>query len=156
MMLALAGCGRGAQQPVAPAGAGSALEQAAIARGLVENPGAIDPVGVFASDSDKVCIRAAADGYRIGASVDYGEGQACAASGSARGRGLLDVRFGDDCRFEARIEADRIRFPATLPAACDRACTGRASLAALTADRLSASGTEAASAVGPRGAPLCP
>lgn len=155
-LLAVAACGKSPGGPAVPAGGGSALEKAAVARGLVIDPGTVDPVGVFASESDKVCIRPEGDGYRIGASVDYGEGQACAATGSAKGRGTLAVTFGGNCKLEARIDGDRLRFPAVLPAACERLCTGRASLAALTADRLSASAAEAASAVGARGAPLCP
>ena len=153
--LLLAGCGREADQPAA-ANAGVALEQAAIARGIVADPAKVDPVGLYGSESDKVCVVPAGDGYRVGASVDYGEGQGCFATGTASGRGTLDVRFADACRLEVRVEGDRVTFPATLSAGCDRFCTGRASLAAVTADRISASATEAASAVTAAGAKLCP
>ena len=155
LALLLAGCGRSPGQPAA-ANAGAALEQAAIARGIVADPAKVDPVGLYGSESDKVCVVPADDGYRIGAAVDYGEGQGCFATGTASGRDTLAVRFGDACRLEVRVEGDRVTFPATIPAGCDRFCTGRASLAAVTADRISASATEAASAVTAAGAKLCP
>ncbi len=152
----LASCGGAATRNAANADtAGDALERAAIARGIVADPASIDPVGVYSSDTDRVCIVARDDGYAIGASVDYGEAQSCTARGTATGRATLDVRFQQDCRFTAKIEGDRITFPALLPAACDTVCIGRASLAALTAERLSRSGTEAASTIGPGGTRLC-
>lgn len=154
----LAACGRTPAAPVAE-NAGAALERVAVARGIVADAATVAPVGLYASETDRLCLVPAADGYRIGASVDYGEGQACLARGTATKAGaggqVLAVRFDDACRFAARVEGDRLRFPATLPAACDRYCTGRASLAALSADRVSASSAEASSAVATSGARLC-
>ncbi len=153
-LLLLAGCGD--NSTAAPkTSAGAALEKAAIARGIVADPASIDPVGVYSSDTDRVCVVPQGDGYTIGASVDYGEAQSCTARGTATGRATLDVRFQDGCRFTAKVEGDRIVFPAILPQACDTACTGRASLAALNAERLSRSGTEAASMTGAGNARLC-
>ena len=155
LALALAGCGRGAEAPVA-ANAGAALEAAAMARGVIADPAKVDPVGLYASESDKVCVVPQEGGYRVGASVEFGDGQGCFATGTATGRQVLDVRFGEECRVSARIEGDRVSFPATLPAGCDRYCSGRASLAALTADRVSGSAAEAGSAVAAGGARMCP
>ena len=56
----------------------------------------------------------------------------------------------------AQIDAERLTFPASLPAACARFCIGRASLAALTAERLSSSAAEAARMQRPDGKMLCP
>lgn len=154
----LGGCGRSAE-PV-PENAGAALEAAAVARGIVADPARFDPVGLYGSDSDRLCVAHAGDGYRVGAAVDYGEGQGCFATGvsqvAAGAPGTLDVRFGEACRLTLRIEGERATLPPTLPAGCDRFCTGRASLASLTADRISRSAAEAGSAVAAGGARMCP
>lgn len=155
-LLALAGCGEGERAAPVPETAGAMLEAAARARGIVADPARLDPVGLYVRENDRVCVAPAADGYAIGAAIDYGEGQACRAVGRARGRAVLAVDLGAGCRFEARVEADRIVFPAVLPADCAAACRGRASLAALTAQRRSGSAAEARGAIGPDGRRLCP
>ncbi len=155
LVLLLAGCGRAAEGPTNES-AGAALEAAAIARGVVADPAKVDPVGLYASESDRLCVVPQGDGYRIGAAVEFGEGQACFATGTATGRQALDVRFGDGCRLSAKVEGDRVSFPPVLPAGCDRFCSGRASLAALSAERVSASVAEAGSAVAAGGAKMCP
>ena len=134
---------------------GARLEQAAIARGLVPDPrrGALH--GSWASDTDRLCIVPAGQATRIGASIDYGEGQGCAASGDVERDGTsLRVRFGD-CRFDASYDGERITFPPTLPPACERLCSGRASLTALTVEQVSQSVSEAAMLRGPNGRMLC-
>lgn len=157
LLLALAACGRQEAQPVeTPQGDGARLEAAARAAGLVADESQAMPVGVFAADTDRVCVLPDRDGdYRIGASVDLGEHQRCAARGTASGKTALAVDFGRDCRFEARFEGDRITFPAVLPAGCEVWCEGRTSLAALAAERLSDSVAEATRTVGADGAALC-
>ena len=131
------------------------LEAAAIARGLIADPAKAGLAGVWASDTDRICVVPSGETMRLGASVDYGDGQACVASGSVeRSGGKLRVRFGE-CRFDAGFDGERIGFPAELPDACARFCTGRASLTALAVERLSASVSEAASLRGPNGKLLC-
>jgi hypothetical protein len=155
LALSVAGCGpavpRAAEQP----SAGAALERAAIAAGVVADPGEVDPVGAFASETDRVCIVPLADGFRIGAGVDHGDRQGCVARGRATGRETLWLDLGSGCQFEARFDGARIVFPAALPAACDRQCTGRATLGALNAARLSSGETEARAMRGPHGDRLC-
>lgn len=144
-------------QRAAPAAdtAGARLEQAAVARGLVPDPNGGTLTGSWASDTDRLCIVPNGAQTRIGASVDYGEGQGCAASGTIDRQGdQLRVRFGA-CRFDARYDGERISFPANLPAACESPCTGRASLTALTVARLSESASEAATLRGVNGQLLC-
>lgn len=153
LLLLLAGC-NGAPAPKTDS-PGARLEAAAVARGLVSDPNGGTPVGSWANESDRVCVVPAGPGLRLGASIDYGEGQGCAASGTAERRGdRLRVSFGA-CRFDAGYDGDRIVFPAELPAACDRYCTGRASLTALTVTRLSDSASEAASLRAANGRLLC-
>lgn len=144
-VLLLAGCDRAAPVPTVPNGAGPALERAAIAAGVVADPRALDPVGAYGSDSDRVCVTRDGEATRIGATVDYGEGQGCVARGTVNGTERLKIDFGRDCRFEAAFDGERIVFPATLPTTCDTLCSGRATMGALTAERLSRGDTEARS-----------
>src|SRR3546814_12786106 len=90
--------------------------------------------------------------------MDYGDGQDCTASGTARREGeLLRVTLAgkDGCGFDARYEGDRIVLPGTLPKGCARYCTGRASLAGMEVDRLSDSAAEARAMRDAKGRLLC-
>lgn len=155
VILLLCACGR---QPATEqeSGAGAALERAARASGMVPDPTRVVPTGVYGSGEDKVCVVPQGGGqYRVGASVDLGEQQRCAGRGTARGRDKLDVRMGGGCDFVASLDGDTIAFPAVLPGACDTMCEGRATLAALSATRLSESVSEATRVAGSDGKPLC-
>jgi hypothetical protein len=154
LALLLAGCG-GAEQGAAVDSAGAKLESAATQAGLIANPkGSIQ--GSWARDTDRVCVVDSGNGTsRIGATVDYGENQACNASGTvSRSGDRLRIAFGG-CKFEANFDGDRIRFPADIPEACEKLCTGRASLAALAVDRLSESRSEASALRSAKGQLLC-
>lgn len=140
------------------AGAQPDLETAAIAAGVIRDPASTDITGLYARDTDRVCIVPAATDFRIGATVDYDEGQNCSATGSISKSGeTLRVAFDGaaGCRFDARFDGDRIVFPGTIPAACDRLCSGRASFAAVSVDQLSDSASEAATLTNVQGKPLC-
>lgn len=154
-LLLLAGCQRG--------GGGAArsgppdLETAAISAGLVPNPDDSDVTGLYARDTDRICLVPAKDAYRAGVTIDYGDGQGCAGSGTATRAGAT-VHFDLDrpgCSFDARFDGDRIVFPAQLPDACRKQCAGRASLEALDVERLSESVSEASTLRDPRGRLLC-
>ena len=114
----LAGCSQPNPATVAADSPGGKLESAALAHGLVPDPTA-SIIGAWARDTDRVCVvpgRAGGD-LAIGALVDYGEGQGCAASGIVkRSGGRLDIRFGA-CRMTATFDGDRIVFPPEVPAA---------------------------------------
>ena len=133
------------------------LEAAAIARGLIADPASTDIVGLYARDTDRLCVVPEGSSYRVGASIDYGEGVACSAGGSVAraGNALRFVLGGAECAFDARFDGARITFPARLPAACAALCTGRASLAAFNADRLSNALSEAAAMRDARGRLPC-
>ncbi|HVF95577.1 MAG TPA: hypothetical protein VM900_14795 [Sphingomonas sp.] len=151
----LAACGQ--QQPAAvPDTPGARLERAARAAGLVPDPQRGTLVGSWSRDADRLCIVPGDRGaYRVGAIVDYGEGQSCIASGTAKRSGAaLDIRFGA-CRVQAGYDGSRIVFPAELSADCAATCAGRASFAALTVDRVSESVAEASTLRSPAGKLLC-
>jgi len=136
----------------------SDLESAAISAGIIPDPNATDITGLYARDTDRVCIVPDRLDFRIGAFVDYGDQQTCSGSGTVTRVGeLLHVRFdgADGCDFEARFDGDRIVFPGRLPAACGKVCARRASLAALNVERLSESVSEAATLRDARGRLLC-
>lgn len=155
LALLLAGCGEKAPDAAVSQPAGAALERAALAAELIHDPAKLDPAGAYASDTDRICIVPAGAAYRFGASVDYGDRQACIARGTASGRETLRVDLGEDCRFDARFDGQRIVFPATLPPTCGRRCTGRATLTALSAALLSHASSEAKAMQAPDGEPLC-
>lgn len=155
-LLLLAGC----HHSIAPGQGntpGDRLERAATAAGLVSDITHVDPVGLYARDADRVCVVGDGHGgYRFGALVALDERHGCAAAGTTTAaHGLLRVRLGEDCRFEATLDGDRVALPATVPSACDRFCRGGASLAALTAERLSPASAEAVALRDGRGRPLC-
>ena len=154
--LLLAGCGERVTQPAGDT-PGARLEAAAVAEGLVADPTRATLVGSWARDTDRLCVVGAEGGeQRIGALVDYGEGQSCSAAGTVRRAGeRLRVAFARDCRFDARFDGERITFPAELPEGCETLCSGRASLAALSAERLSTAASEAATLRGRGGQLLC-
>lgn len=156
--LALTGCGQGADG--VDNMAGDKLEAAGIAAGLVADPAAAPLDGVWSRDSDRMCIiphgrDTSHATRRIGVVLDYGEGQGCVAAGTLERSGpALKVVFGA-CRFTAHFDGDGIRFPAVLPGACGALCSGRATLSALTVERVSASLAEARTLRGPNGMTLC-
>ena len=134
------------------------LEAAAIEAGLVTDPASTDLTGLYARDTDRLCIVPAATDYRIGVSIDYGEDQYCSGSGTvARAGETLKVDFpgAPGCTFAARFDGDRIAFPGRVPEACQTLCRKRASIAALGVDRLSDSTAEASTLRDGKGRLLC-
>lgn len=132
------------------------LETAAVARGLVRDPRDRDPTGLYARDTDRLCIVPQGGGFRVGAVVDYGDGLSCNGAGRAsRSGGALRIDLGPNCAFDARFDGDRIDFPARLPEGCAALCARTASFAALGVDRLSESISEAAAMRDAKGALPC-
>ncbi|MBA3837036.1 MAG: hypothetical protein H2054_07885 [Sphingomonas sp.] len=158
LLLMLAACSSRAEQSEKAGGTPPDLETAAISVGIIPDPKATDIGGLFARDTDRVCIVPDALDYRIGVFVDYGDVQSCSGSGKVTRAGeTLQIVFDDapDCAFAARYEGDRIVFPGRVPSACERLCTRRASLGALDVRRLSDSIAEARTLRGAKGRLLC-
>lgn len=130
----------------APDAAGPALEDAAVARGLVPDPDAAPLTGLFARDADRLCLREGGDARAIvGISIDYGAGNGCSARGTAQRNGDgLTLDLGEACRFDAEYDGEIVRFPGALPDGCADLCRGNASLAGMATERLSHSAGEVA------------
>lgn len=151
--MAAIGCG---PQPADAGGDGARLEQAAIAAGVVRDPEATDLAGLYARETDRLCIVPGGVGYRIGVSVDYGGGQTCSARGTvARSGETLSIDLGGGCGFDARLDGETIVFPGSLPDGCQRSCSARASLTAVEADLQSNAVAEASQLRDPTGKALC-
>lgn len=154
----LAACGRSDRAVPNATATPQGLEAAAIQAGLIPDPASTDITGLYARETDRVCIIPSATAYRIGIFVDYDEQQNCSGSGVVTHDGeSLHVTLGesDDCSFDARFEGDRIVFPARLPDGCQKACVGRASVAALDVARLSSAVSEASTLRDAKGRLLC-
>ncbi|OYY71226.1 hypothetical protein [Sphingomonas sp. 28-63-12] len=147
-----------APPPRPQASAAPDLESAAIAAGVIPDPANTDITGLYARDTDRVCVVPDQLNYRIGAFVDYGDQQSCSGSGTVTRVGeALHITFSraEGCDFDARFEGDRIVFPGRLPQACEKLCARRASFAALDVRRLSESLSEASTLRDTKGRLLC-
>lgn len=134
------------------------LEKAAIERGLVRNPDDTEIAGLYARDTDRICIVPGNVGYRIGAFVDYGDGITCSGTGTASRVGeTLRIELGADnaCGFDAKFDGEKITLPGALPEGCNKLCNRRASYAGLEVSRLSESAAEAAAMRDANGKRLC-
>ncbi|CAN5344559.1 hypothetical protein BH10PSE15_BH10PSE15_00840 [soil metagenome] len=159
VMLLLAGCARTAQPDVSNATAPTGLEAAAIEAGVIPDPKNADITGLYTRETDRVCIVPSDTAWQIGVFVDYGDQQHCSGLGNITRVGeTLHVALGDveGCDFDARFEGDRIVFPGSVPEACRKLCSQRASIAGLIVDQLSNSASEAATLRDSRGRLLCP
>lgn len=160
-LLLVAGCSTHSDPPAgnnASAVAPTGLEAAAIEAGVIPDPNNTDITGLYARDTDRVCIVPSVTAYRVGVFVDYGDEQGCGGSGTVTrvGENLhLELDDAAGCSFDARFEGDRIVFPGRLPDACQKLCTRRASIAALDVGRLSESVSEASTLRDSRGKLLC-
>ncbi|MDV3456491.1 hypothetical protein RZN05_05805 [Sphingomonas sp. HF-S4] len=155
LVLLLAACsgGEGGGNVQAP----QDLESAAIERGLVRDPDDSDLTGLYARDTDRICVVRTGSAYRIGAYVDYGDRITCSGAGTVERSGsTLKVTLGGEgCTFDASYDGDRIKFPGVLPDACKKLCARRAAFTGLEATRLSESTAEAAAMRDAGGRRLC-
>ena len=155
LLLALAACSGG--QSGGNVAAPQDLESAAIERGLIRDPDDSDLTGLYARDTDRICVVRKGSDYRIGAYVDYGDRITCSGTGTVERNGetLKIALGGEGCTFDAHYDGDRIKFPGILPDACKPLCARRASFTGLEATRLSESAAEAAAMRDASGRRLC-
>lgn len=168
MLLALASCGGGedrtANTATAPDPAtASALEQAAVEAGVVAEVDSLSPVGLYRqrheAGLDSLCIVGGGDGEtRFGLEAVFGRDISCRGHGRlSRSGDRLTLSFaGSSCRIEAEYQGDRIVFPGTIDAACNRLCTERGSLEGVSFPRVSREESVARDARAQDRTKLCP
>lgn len=158
LMLFVTGCRGDEQKAASNAVAATGLEAAAIEAGVIPDPDNTDISGLYAHDTDRVCIVPGATGFRIGVFVDYGDKMNCGGAGTVTRTGeKLHLEFygAKGCGFDAQFDGDRIQFPGALPSACQKLCAQRASMAGLDVTQLSESVSEASTLRDGRGKLLC-
>ncbi len=135
----LAGCGSKETTAVPDGdgdGAGAALDQLAIEKGLLPDPASLAVEGRFETQSelgtDKFC--AISDGgtsYRIGFLSVYGPDSKCEAQGSAVQEGdrlKISLSGKESCSFTASYDGIVLRFPGSVPEGCVSYCSPNASM----------------------------
>lgn len=119
--------------------AGSALEQAAIERGLIPGADVLIFDGRYERRSDigidRFCSFEENGEHRIGAYAAFGPNSFCEARGKAKRDGeLVEIAFAEEgtCEFDARFDGIELVFPGKLPDGCAAYCTDRASFSGVS------------------------
>lgn len=116
--------------------AGSALDEQAIAAGLLPDPDKLEFAGRFETRSDlgtdKFC--AVSNGTRqftIGVLAVFGPESKCESKGTAvidRDRVRITLKGKQPCEFDAHYDGVELRFPGSMESGCVAYCSDRASL----------------------------
>jgi len=138
-ILALAACGGSDDQTSSEKSkAASALDEQAIAAGLLPDPDNLSLAGQFETRSelgvDKFCATGSSGNFDIGVLAVFGPESKCEAQGSASlATDNINIRFRgeEECQFKAEYDGVEIRFPGALPESCDSYCTKRASFSGM-------------------------
>ncbi len=135
--LLLAGCGQGENASNGEGGgAGAALDQLAISKGLLPDPRNRSLAGRFETSSelgtDKFCAVAENDdGYRMGFLAVFGPESKCEGQGSAKLEGdsvVISLTGKESCSFTASYDGIVLRFPGSVPEGCVAYCSRNASM----------------------------
>jgi hypothetical protein len=136
LFLLLAACGSGNDTKQAPAtDASRALDQQAIARGLLPDPEGRALAGRFETRSDlgidKFCAVGDAGSFEIGMLAVFGPESKCEAQGTAEfvnDKVRITLSGKESCRFDAEFDGIQLRFPGSVPDGCASYCSPRASM----------------------------
>jgi len=150
-LLSLSACERGAAASEEAGEPRSTLEAAARDAGLVRDT-VKEPTGAYSRDHeggrDMLCIvpDTGAGRYRFATDVNFGPGEACRGSGTARRTAdklVLKFSGSSRCLIVAEFQGDRLALPGVLDRACTKLCQDRASFEGVSFP-LIASGAQAA------------
>jgi hypothetical protein len=116
--------------------AGSALDEQAVAVGILPDPDDIEFAGRFETRSDlgvdKFCaVASGARKFDVGFLAVFGPESKCEGRGTAtvNGEKIRIVLAGkDSCAFDARYDGIELRFPGSVESGCASYCSARASL----------------------------
>jgi hypothetical protein len=136
-LLLLAGCGE--NTPAASgkgSDAGSALDEQAVAVGIMPDPDDVGFTGRFETRSDlgvdKFCAVAnGSQNFEVGFLAVYGPESKCEGRGTATvdGETVRIVMAGKgSCAFDARYDGIELRFPGSVESGCASYCSDRASM----------------------------
>lgn len=115
---------------------GAALDQQAIAMGILPDPDNIDLAGRYETRSDlgtdKFCaVGQGKDSFDIGVLAVFGPDSKCEGQGTAVVKGdnvEISLKGAGSCNFAANFDGIEISFPGSLEKGCDNYCSPRASL----------------------------
>lgn len=136
-MLLLTACGEnGSAESAQGSQAGSALDEQAVAVGIMPDPDDVDLAGRFETRSDlgidKFCaVSNGSQKFNVGFLAVYGPESKCEGRGTASidGEKVRIVLSGKgDCAFDARYDGIELRFPGSVENGCASYCSDRASL----------------------------
>lgn len=132
--LLLASCGKDAPPLQDNDNAGAALDERAIAVGILPDPEKVGFAGRFETrtdlGTDKFCAVGSGSDFTIGFLSISGPESKCEARGRAEidsGKIRITLTGKGDCSFDANYDGIELRFPGALESGCASYCTPRAS-----------------------------
>lgn len=137
IMLLLAACGENAPAIVGGgSNAGSALDEQAVATGIMPDPNEVEFAGRFETRSelgtDKFCaVGNGSKQFDIGFIAVFGPESKCEGKGTASVDGekvRVSLNGKGSCTFDARYDGIELRFPGSVESGCATYCSERASL----------------------------
>lgn len=133
----LSGCGENAPTVLVGGNdAGAALDEQAIAAGIMPDPKKIDLTGRFETRSelgiDKFCaVSNGSNQFDIGFLAVFGPESKCEGTGTATVKNemvRITLSGKGSCTFDARYDGIELRFPGAIESGCASYCSDRASL----------------------------
>ena len=137
LLLALAACGESTILPSTEGTAsGAALDEQAVAVGIMPDPDDVEFAGRFETRSDlgtdKFCaVSNGTQQFNIGFLAVYGPESKCEGTGTAtiKGQTVRVVLTGQgSCAFDARYDGIELRFPGSVESGCSSYCSTNANL----------------------------
>ena len=135
LTLPLVACGDQGPKQAPSTNASRALDEQAIAKGLLPDPEGRALAGRFETRSDlgvdKFCAVGDDGRFDIGMLAVFGPDSKCEAQGSAEfsdEKVRVTISGKENCAFDAEFDGIQLRFPGSVPAGCASYCSPRASM----------------------------
>jgi hypothetical protein len=132
----LSACSENAPAGLGGGDAGSALDEQAVAAGIMPNPDDVEFAGRFETRSDlgtdKFCaVGGGSKQFEIGFLAVFGPESKCEGTGKASVDGekvRITLTGKGNCAFDARYDGIELRFPGVVENGCASYCSARANL----------------------------
>jgi hypothetical protein len=131
----LLSCGDNSPKQAPATDASRALDEQAIAKGLLPDPEGRALAGRFETSSDlgvdKFCAVGDNGRFDIGMLAVFGPDSKCEAQGRAEfadDKVRITLSGKESCSFDAEFDGIQLRFPGTVPTGCASYCSPRASM----------------------------